>query len=326
MTPPRDPHALRAMTRVAHLYHRRGLVQTEIAAEMGLSQAGVSRLLTAAADRGIVRTIVVPPAGFLCDLEQAVEQRFGLREVHIVSAGALTGERRVEALARALVQILQLTPIDRRSIGLTSWSRTLQLAVSVMPDFPRATAARVVEVLGDVGRPTLQHRAALTTERFAQATGGEPLFLRAPGVVATPRMRTALLDGDPHARLALDAMDHLDLVLTGIGDAHPTPPLVAGENFFTDEQFAAARAQGAVGEIGLRFLDADGSPVASELDDLVLGMELAQLRRTERRIAVAGGAAKHAAVLAAVRGGWIDVLVTDDLTARHLVDAPPSGG
>lgn len=320
MAPSRDTTSLRAMTRVAHLYHRRGLVQTEIAAEMGLSQAGVSRLLTAAADRGIVRTIVVPPAGFHSDLEQAIEQRFGLREVHVVAAGALTGERLTEALARALVPVLQLTPIDRRSIGLTSWSRTLQSAVAILPDFPRATARRVVELLGDVGRPTLQHRAALTTERFAQATGGEPVFLRAPGVVATARMRDALLDGDPHARRALASMDDIDLVLTGIGDARATRPLVAGENFFTDDQFAAARAQGAVGEIGLRFLNIDGEPVASDLDELVLGMELAQLRRVPRRIAVAGGTGKHAAILAAARGRWIDVLVTDDGTARSLLD------
>ncbi|MEZ3157181.1 sugar-binding domain-containing protein [Microbacterium sp. BWR-S6Y] len=313
----KDSSSTRAMTKVAHLYYRRGLVQTEIAEEMGLSQAGVSRLLTAAGEHGIARTIVIPPSGFHNDLEQAVEETFGLREVHIVETTA--GDDVVPALARALVPVLQLAPIDGRTIGLTSWSRALQAAVDVLPDLPRANAGHIVELLGDVGRPSLQHRAALTTERFARATGGDPVFLRAPGVVSTAAMRAALLDGDPHARRALAAMDHLDLALVGIGEVRAAAPLSPGENFFTDAQFAGARAQGAVGEIGLRFLDAYGEPVASDLGELVLGMELDQLRTAGRRIAVAGGRRKHAAVLAAVRGHWIDVLVTDETTARHLV-------
>lgn len=317
----KDAGSVRAMTKVAHLYYRRGLVQTEIADELGLSQAGVSRLLSAASEHGIARTIVVPPAGFHNDLEQAVEELFDLREVHVVETSATSGEDVVPALARALVPVLQLAPIDGRTIGLTSWSRALQAAVDVLPDMPRANADRIVELLGDVGRPSLQHRAALTTERFARATGGDPVFLRAPGVVSTTTMRAALLEGDPHARRALAAMDQLDIALVGIGEVRAAAPLSPGENFFTDAQFAAARAQGAVGEIGLRFLDAQGAPVASDLGELVLGMELDQLRRAGRRIAVAGGRRKHAAVLAAVRGRWIDVLVTDDATARHLVSA-----
>lgn len=321
----KDTGSIRAMTKVAHLYYRRGLVQTEIAEELGLSQAGVSRLLTAASEQGIARTVVVPPSGFHNDLEQEVEETFGLREVHIVETGASAGDDLVPALARALVPVLQLAPIDGRTIGLTSWSRALQAAVDALPDLPRANAGHIVELLGDVGRPSLQHRAALTTERFAHATGGDPVFLRAPGVVSTRQMRAALLEGDPHARRALRTMDNLDLALVGIGEVRASEPLTAGENFFTDAQFASARAQGAVGEIGLRFLDAAGGPVAVELGELVLGMELSQLRRAKRRIAVAGGRRKHAAVLAAVRGGWIDVLITDDTTARHLVARGPNG-
>lgn len=322
----KDTGPTRAMTKVAHLYYRRGLVQTEIAEEMGLSQAGVSRLLTAASEQGIARTVVVPPSGFHNDLEQAVEETFGLREVHVVETDAALAGDLVPALARALVPVLQLAPIDGRTIGLTSWSRALQAAVGVLPDLPRANAGRIVELLGDVGRPSLQHRAALTTERFARATGGDPVFLRAPGVVSTAEMRAALLEGDPHARRALRAMDDLDVALVGIGEVRASEPLTAGENFFTDAQFAFARAEGAVGEIGLRFLDAAGEPAAVELGDVVLGMELSQLRRAKRRIAVAGGRRKHAAILAAVRGGWLDVLVTDEATARHLVARGPSGG
>lgn len=73
MSPDPDLDQLRMMTKVSHLYHNRGMVQSEIARQLGLSQARVSRLLSAAEEANIVRTIIVPPPGLNSDLEQRLE-------------------------------------------------------------------------------------------------------------------------------------------------------------------------------------------------------------------------------------------------------------
>lgn len=77
---------------------------------------------------------------------------------------------------------------------------------------------------------------------------------------------------------------------------------------------------GAVGEVNLRFIDDDGAPIATELDELVVGATLEQIGRAGRRIAVAGGPEKYRAIRAALRGGWTASLLTDATTARHLLD------
>ena len=118
----------------------------------------------------------------------------------------------------------------------------------------------------------------------------------------------------------LRTLDHLHLALVGIGTGRIVPPLQGGDNFFTAAQFDHARSLGAVGEVNLRFIDADGRPVATELDDLVVGATLDQIRRARRRIAVAGGPSKYPAIRAALRGGWITSLLTDATTARYLLD------
>ena len=69
----------------------------------------------------------------------------------------------------------------------------------------------------------------------------------------------------------------------------------------------------------MRFIDKDGKPIKSELDDLVIGISLEQLSKVERRIAVSSGADKHEITLAAMRGGWINVLITDEETAEYLL-------
>ncbi|MEY4996893.1 MAG: hypothetical protein RLY59_297 [Actinomycetota bacterium] len=311
---------LRMMTKVSHMYHTRGMVQIDIARSLGLSQARVSRLLSAAEDANIVRTVVVAPEGLNADLEDQLEATFGLLEAHVVDASGESESELAETLGRATAPIFQILPIDKKVIGFTSWSRSLRNLVSQLNRFPRISASAVVELLGGVGQPAVQHEAAVATERLSNLTDSEALFLRVPGVVPDSQMREALLDNDPHARRALKEMDNLDIALVGIGNCTIVPPLVGGDNFFTEEQFVRARSLGAVGEINLRFMDVNGTPISSELDELVVGVTLEQLKKSDRRIGVAGGASKRDAILAAVRGGWINVLVTDEETATYLIE------
>jgi len=77
---------------------------------------------------------------------------------------------------------------------------------------------------------------------------------------------------------------------------------------------------GAVGDVCIRFFDSDGRHLDSELDDRVLGIGAETLRSIPRRVAVAGGARKSTAIRAALRGGWVNVLITDLQVARGLID------
>ena len=55
-------------------------------------------------------------------------------------------------------------------------------------------------------------------------------------------------------------------------------------------------------------------------DDRVIGIELEQLKRVPRAIAVAGGPGKTEAIHAALVGGWINCLITDTYTAKRLLE------
>ena len=95
----------------------------------------------------------------------------------------------------------------------------------------------------------------------------------------------------------------------------PDTPVAAGGG----DQSAQAVGVGAVGDILLRFFDENGKPVKGPLSSRVVSMSLEQLARVNRAIAVAGGARKYKAILGALRGKWINVLVTDRCTAERLV-------
>ncbi len=312
-----DIQQMRLITRVARLHHMQGLRQAEIAETLQISQASVSRFLALAEEHGIVRTIVVPPEGFYPELEEGLAAAYGLQAVYVVDITAR--ESGVElilgaAAARHLSAELEGGPV----LGLTSWSTTLREMARHMEPRAGSGIRRVVELLGDLGSPRLQHEATLATQQVARAFDAEPVYLRTPGVMPSAELRSVAL-ADVHVQSALKLMDNVDVAFVGIGPADFHGALEAGDNFFTEQQLAELRALGAVGQLHQRFINAAGEAVSTSLDEHVVGITLAQLRKVRRKIAVAGGLAKHEAVAAALNGKWIDVLVTDINTAHYLM-------
>jgi len=156
--------------------------------------------------------------------------------------------------------------------------------------------------------------------RLVQVTGAKATYLPAPGLVTSDATRRALLEEDSIAQ-AIDAFPHLTVLLAGIGSLLPSALLRASGNAVSSEDEELLREEGAVGDVCMRYFDAEGAPVKSHLDDRILGIDSAALLAIPRRIGVAGGRRKHEAIRAALLGGWINTLVTDSATATYLRDA-----
>jgi len=139
-------------------------------------------------------------------------------------------------------------------------------------------------------------------------------------VTGSVEMRDALLV-DRFAQQAVGLFDEISLALVGIGSVEPSKLLASSGNVFSPGELKSIEAAGAVGDICLRFFDQDGKPVVIPYDERVISMTLAQLKATKRSVGIAGGRRKLQAIQGALRGKWINVLITDRLTAKHLLDA-----
>jgi len=113
----------------------------------------------------------------------------------------------------------------------------------------------------------------------------------------------------------------ITLALVGIGSVEPSRLLASSGNVFSQLELDTLREQGAVGDICLRFFDGYGKRVDTALDERVIGMNLEQLGNVRRSVGIAGGERKYQAIYGAVVGGHINVLITDDRTAQHLLGA-----
>lgn len=309
---------LRLLAKVARLYFEVGLKQREICDALHISQPRVSRLLKEAQERGIVRSIVEIPEGLHIDLEEDIAKAYGLADVVIVDSDVAQSDS-IAALGGATAAYLESTLTGGDVIGISSWSSTLLAAVDRMKVRTSPVAARVIQMFGGVGNPDVQMEATRLTSRLAALTGARPIFVPSAAVVSDPTI-ASVLGQDAGVSSVAEQWDDITVSLVGIGSLNPSPLLARSGNAVSASDLDALRQRGAVGDIALRYFDAAGADVDSDLQARVIGMSARQLRDVPRRIAVAGGAHKASAIRAAVLGGWVTVLITDTQVAAHLLD------
>ena len=313
---------LRLMTRVARLYYEERLIQSEIASRLGLTQVAVSRLLKKAEEHGIVRTTVVTPPGAFAELEEMLEQRFGLSQVIIAEATTDSEEAVLTGIGSAAAQFLETIVKSKEVIGISSWSASLLRTVAQMHPVRKVEDCLVVQMLGGIGSPSAEQHANHLAVRLSRLVHGDARFLPVPGIVGSTNAAKILLK-DPNVNNTVTLFGKVTLALVGVGALEPSTLVASSGNIFSEEELKSVQKQGGVGDICLRFYDAKGQPVRTALDDRVIGMTLDGLRRVQRSIAVCGGKRKFAAILGAVRGKLINTLVTDQYTAERLAKAQP---
>ncbi|WP_309066071.1 sugar-binding transcriptional regulator [Microbacterium sp.] len=313
-----DVERLRLLAKVARMYYEQGIRQPQIAATLGMSQSRVSRSLKEAGRLGIVRTIVVPPSGVYGDVEDALRDRFGLRDVVVADAPDESEAAILRALGAAGAGYLESTLTGEDRIGISSWSSTLLATAEAMTPSTVRTAVEVVQIIGGVGKPSVQVRATQLAEQFARVTGATPRFLAAPGVVTSRALRDALL-ADPFIAELARSWAGLSVALVGIGSVEPSPLLRESGNALAEPDLAALRELGGVGDVCLHFYDENGAALGSALDERIVGISADALRAVPRVIGIAGGPRKLKAIRGAVLGGWINTLITDLATARALL-------
>jgi DNA-binding transcriptional regulator LsrR (DeoR family) len=309
----------RLIADVARMYYQERQTQLEIATSLSISQGTVCRFLQRAEKLGIVRTTIRPPVGTFVDLEELLERKFGLSQVIIAQAPSGSEEAMQDAVGAAAAHFLETTLKPRAVIGVASWSASLFSMVQQMHPVWKVSECKVVQILGGEGHPSIEKHASYLVSQLARLVQGDAHFLPAPGLVASKEVAD-VLGQDPNVRETMKLFDLITVAVLGIGSMEPSPWLSGSGNTFSIEDLQSLEEKGAVGNICLRFYNAGGQEIRDAVDDTrVFGLQLERLKSIPMVVGVASGKRKHQAILGALRGKWINVLVTDQFTAESFV-------
>lgn len=318
---PSDEQREHLMVQVAKAYYDLERTQQEIASELGLTRWQVGRLITEAKRLGIVRIVIAPRANRRASLEVELQECYGLRDAVVVPVGEIADDALLtETVAQGAATYLASLNPKPDLIGL-SWGRTMSAVARLLPD-GWSPGTHIVLVNGSIALRHTSTQTSAVAEVFAQTAGGTATLLPVPAIVGKTSTRTAL-EADPTVARVLELAGLANVICFGMGALSHHSVLVAS-GYLDERDIDSLRERGAVGDILGRFVDRDGQIVDQSINDRTVGLQLDQLPGVHRSIGVVAGDDKKDIAIAALRAGYVSVIITDEVTAQYAIDAARS--
>jgi DNA-binding transcriptional regulator LsrR (DeoR family) len=301
---------LATLVRVGRLYYELGETQEAIAALIGVTRPQVSRLLKEARAQGVVEIRIVDRSAVESPAGEALRERFGLRAVHL--APTLDGPQELtrRRVGRLAGEVLRSAIRDGMVVGIGDGASVSAIADELATGGEPQIDATIVPLCGGfwrVGAGDEPYR------RIGAALGASVHALHAPGVLDDATVRDALC---AHAgvRSVIDLWARLDMALFGVGGPSWSEASVGRATL------AEIVAGGAVGEVLIAPFAIDGRLIGDSLRARTVAFDARRLRDVSLAIGVAEGPAKVAPILGALRGHFLNVLVTDVRTAEAVLN------
>ncbi|MDW8403490.1 sugar-binding transcriptional regulator [Chloroflexus sp.] len=305
------------LARIATLYYHNDLSQQEIAQRIGLSRSNISRLLKEARDRGIVEIHIHHPIKRDLALEQQICEHFGLQAARVVNTVAGDFQATLWKVAHTAGELLN-EYLRNAKIFAISWGTTVHAIVEAFNPRHRYDV-EVVQLMGGVLSSDPAIDGPTLVQRLAHSLTGRYRYLHAPLIVDRAEVAQALIS-QRNIVESLEVAERADVALVGIGALDATVSSLLRAGYLSEAEFATIISLGGVGDICARHFDAQGRPVAPEIDARIIAISLERLAAIPTVIGAACGIVKAKAILGALRGGYLDILVTDSATAAAVLE------
>ncbi len=307
------PAQLVLMASVAQRYHLDRRSKVEIAEEFGLSRFKVARLLDAARNSGLVRVEIRHDGAIDIDLSSRLRERFGLQHAVVVEVVDGDPDLLRRRLAASTADLLAETVVPQDVLGL-AWARSVSVLARMLPRLPGTPVVQLTGVLNFRGG---DDSSVDIVRDAARATGGPAYVYFVPFVV--PDAATARgLRRQPEVARAFGQLPSVTRAVVGIGLWESGESMLY--NGADRQDHAVLERRGVCAEVSGVFLTAEGRPVSTGLTDRMIAVSAEQLRAIPDVIAVPYGVARATAVLAALRSGLVNGIVTHASLARAVLD------
>lgn len=293
-------------TKAAWYYYMENYTQHQIAEAMGLSRAKVIRLLEDAKTDGIIQFNFRKDDSTRVSLEKNLIAAYGLNDAFVVPT-PLNEATLTHTISRAAALYVSdhLRPGGYLNIGYGDTVSSMLGYLAKEHEDP----INVVSMTGGVS----YYLPSVSSTAYAMH-----LFLiPSPLIVSSSEVRDALL-GEKSIQEIYAMTEHADMSVVGIGAA-VEGATVLRNGIIRESELAILKMQGSVGDVLNHFYDSEGNPITTEIENRTISTDIEKLRTMKNVVGVAGGSEKVAAIKAVLRGGYLNVLVTDSKTAEELL-------
>lgn len=245
----------------------------------------------------------------LGELEEKIRKRFGLQKVIIVpgdsDASPFTKRELGRAGAKALLSVLR----EGDTVAVTGGSTLAEMADQITsPLHPGFSNTWFVPARGGLGE-SMEIQANTIASTMAKRIGANYRLLHVPDLLSEEAYQS--LANEPNIDEIVRTIRRSRIIVHGIGDALE----MTRRRRLIESAVGEIQNAGAVAESFGYYFNEQGEVVHTML---TMGLRLEDIIRTEVVIGIAGGSQKAKAILAMLRFGQENILVTDEAAANEI--------
>lgn len=291
--------------KAAWYYYMEGLTQQAIAERLNLSRIRVLRLLERARQEGVVQIQLNASSAEFFPLEQALVDKYQLKDCYIIPTSA-TKEARIESIAKAAAVYVRNHIADNCYLNF-GYGETV---IKTLNHLSRSisTAISLVSLTGGITNYLPDGKSNMFSAKLHLFPA--PLIMSSKELAQSIMNEPSLTEVARMTRLA-------PMTIIGVGGMNEDATILKSSHL-TRNDYLLLKMQGAVGDLITHFINADGELVNPDFDSRIISTPLQTLKELDNVIGVAAGDEKVEAIAAALRGNYLNILITDDATAQKL--------
>lgn len=297
------------------MYYLEGKNQSEIAKRLFVSRPKVSRLLKKAREEKIVEITINYDGHTFDKLRNQFRHEFKIEDI-LIAKTLSTEEETIEEVGRVAARKLELALKNDMILGI-SWGRNVRMTAANLTS-QQLTGIKLVELFGAISYNQDPGDMLSIGRLLSDKVNGQLYPLPSPIFIREESARQAVVN-TPIVRHSLQMIKNCDLIISGIGEASPLSNVTLWKNYVSDSVKRDILAEDGVGFICAHFFDSQGRFLDLPINKGVIGIDIGTLKR-KKTMVVAGGVQKAKAILGALRGGYIDILVTDEMTINKVLE------
>ena len=295
------------IVKTAWYYYIENMTQQKISEKLGISRMKVIKLLEKAKQTGVIQFKISPERSQQLMIEQKLITQWNLKDIFVVPTPP-SGSNLNETIAQAAAMYIgdRLTENMFINMGYGDTPSRVLNDLATIAESPIS----VVSLTGGVSYYLPNIRSNIFNAKL--------YLYPAPLLVSSKEMCKAMRNEPPIEEIA--RMVRLaTMTVIGIGAMNDDATIISN-GILNQNDFLYLSMQGAVGDILTHFIDKDGKPIHSDVEERLFSTPLETLKSLNNVIGISGGPQKVEAIRAALKGGYLDVLITDEETAMQLID------
>jgi DNA-binding transcriptional regulator LsrR (DeoR family) len=301
--------------RAGWLYFIAGHTQDEIARMLQVSRASAQRLVSLCLAERLITFRLEHPITACMELAAKLKGRFDLVHCEVVPTDPASPNA-AAGIAERCANLLDLTLRSETPVIVAlGTGRAVRAAVERVTPIERPNH-QIVSLVGNI---SADGSASFfdTVGRLADRTGARHYPMPLPFLMSSEDERNRMVRIEPIAKVKAIAAK-ADLRLVGIGQMDQKAQIHI-DGFVTREELFEMMRLGAVGEVTGWAFDAKGRLIKGGTNKRLTSIP-PQVPAQTTTIAAALGPAKVPAIRAALSGRMVNGLVTDEATARAVLD------